>query len=329
MSCYHPMMMQWTGEYTDTGKRKYKFAWKYETEEMLIDPYSVKVPCGQCIGCRLDHSRQWADRMLLELDHTGKGVFITLTYRDEDIGHLAVEGFDYAERYSLSVRDAQLFMKRLRKHFSNKEIRFYLSGEYGTKRNRPHFHAILFGLDLNDFQKYEFVKKNKFGDPYYKSEVLESLWPFGMSSLSEVSWKTCAYVSRYVMKKQLGKSKEIYQLKSITPEFALMSRRPGIGAYYLEDHDFDFEQSNISLKDQYSGKTISIPKFIFNKLEFIDLDLYNVLKQSRKDFAIDRELLKLQQSDLGIEELLSIEEERKTRSVATLLRPLDTEENLY
>jgi hypothetical protein len=100
---------------------------------------TLELPCGQCIGCRLERSRQWAMRCLHESSLYDRNAFVTLTYDDE---HLPPGG-------SLNYPDFQRFMKRLRKN-SKSPIRFYMGGEYGESTLRPHFHVCLFGYDFPD-----------------------------------------------------------------------------------------------------------------------------------------------------------------------------------
>src|SRR3954449_8205389 len=88
------------------------------------------LPCGQCIGCRLERSRQWAMRCVHENKMHPRSSFVTLTYDDKNIPPAG----------SLSKRDFQLFMKRLRKSQSN-PLRFFACGEYGETTHRPHYHV--------------------------------------------------------------------------------------------------------------------------------------------------------------------------------------------
>ena len=137
MTCYHPLEC-WRVD----GQSKLAFV---KPREALIRE-KLEVPCGQCIGCRLERSRQWAVRCIHEAQLHKDNCFITLTYNDE---HLPSPP-------SLSVRDFQLFMKRLRKRFG-KGIRFFHCGEYGEKYGRPHYHACLFGFDFPDRVQFKGV----------------------------------------------------------------------------------------------------------------------------------------------------------------------------
>jgi hypothetical protein len=130
-------------------------------------------------------------------------------------------------------------MRRLRKHASS-QVRFFMCGEYGENLGRPHFHACLFGFDFID--KY-FHKHTPAGERLYRSPTLERLWPFGHSSLGEVTFESAAYVARYVTKKITGDpAKEHYrytdpdtgEIFDREPEFCQPSLKPGIGANWLK-----------------------------------------------------------------------------------------------
>lgn len=319
MSCYNPQFMRLVDRNGDD--KYYEFAGKYRGD--TIEP-GVVIPCGHCLGCRLDYSRQWADRMMLELDACdGKGIFLTLTYDNEhNEKNIVFEG-DLPICYTLDKRDWQLFIKKLRsrKEFENRSIRFYVAGEYGPTTQRNHLHCILFGVDLDDFQDLVYLKSNELGQPYYTSKYLVDIWQNGFITLSEVTWKTCAYVSRYVMKKAFhaadyenGLSLDNYRI----PEFSLMSRRPGIGAPYMDKHpDWqEYTEYYVTGKE----KSISMPKYFLKRLEKSDPVLYDKIKSDRVRFAQDRELLKLQQTDLSFEEQIELEYERKMKCVPLLCR---------
>lgn len=156
-------------------------------------------------------------------------VFITLTYAP---GNLPANG-------SLEYRDFQLFMKRLRKHFTGREIRFYMCGEYGELNQRPHYHACLFNVTFDD----QVPKgKSKSGQVFYDSALLEKLWGLGGVSVQPLVRETASYCARYIMKKVTGDDATIHystidedgEMRHKEPEFARMSLRPGIGARWLD-----------------------------------------------------------------------------------------------
>ena len=193
--------------------------------------------------------------------------FITLTYNNENL----------PDDYSISKPVLQKFFKRLRK-YTGAKLRYFACGEYGEKNNRPHYHAIIFGYDFPDKQLYT---KTANGDLLFRSPLLEKAWPYGFSTIGEATFESAAYVARYVMKKRKGDddhkdkhgktNKEHYQLVdsdsgeifNISPEFCLMSRRPGIGRQWLETFKTDTDKDFITVR----GKKMSLPKYYDNLLE--------------------------------------------------------------
>ena len=183
------------------------------------DRTCLKIPCGQCIGCRLEYSRSWAVRCCHESSLHIFNSFITLTY---DPSHLPVDG-------SLNIEHFQKFMKRLRKKLHPLKIRFFHCGEYGDLTRRPHYHALIFGYAFPDRKLF---KKSKSGD-LYTSELLTKVWGLGHASVGDLTFESAAYVARYIMKKVNGdlvkshyeaidyETGEIFNLK---PEYVSISR---------------------------------------------------------------------------------------------------------
>lgn len=192
----------------------------------------LELRCGQCIGCRLERSRQWAVRCMHENQLHRASSFVTLTYKDECL-----------ESLSLNYRDFQLFNKRARKKLG--PFRFFMAGEYGEKNWRPHFHTAMFGVHFSDRTPW---RTSPAGFQLYRSKTLEALWPHGNAEIGDVTFESAAYIARYVCKKVTGDdAKEHYsrvddrtgELVDLVPEFCNMSRRPGIGepwfARYMSD----------------------------------------------------------------------------------------------
>lgn len=314
MSCYHPLIGFPSLEKTKNGKEKLRIV-KMElsdTPEKLKENGAILIPCGKCIGCRLDYSRSWADRMMLELENTKKAIFLTLTYNNDNIVWSSFDEFGNPEFGTLNKRDCQLFLKRFRKYYGDFSIRFFLSGEYGSKTLRPHYHAIIFGISLGDISDIVDIGKNELGDRYYTSNTIERLWSNGFVLIADVNWKTCAYVSRYVTKKLNGISQDIrYEDRGQLPEFSLMSRKPGLGAYYLLEHPGCLDYDNINLSTIEGNIKLRIPKYYLTKLYIDDPVKYDNIIRERRKFVEDREILKLQKTDLKLLQYLELQENKK------------------
>lgn len=304
MSCYHPKRMLVLSD-RNTGELVYKFVGDAvdtaSAARLLPAPgcgsYDVvdvlNIPCRKCAGCRLDYSREWANRMLLEYQLTKKAVFVTLTYNDDNLPH---SSFGCA---TLSKRHVQLWLKRLRKYFSGTQIRYFLSGEYGPKTHRPHYHAILFGITLDDLLPISVCNVNELGQAAYQCSVLDDTWSYGFSSAASTSYDTFGYVSRYCLKKQGLKSylvKEVGEL-AYEPEFSLMSRKPGLGGYFVSNEHLD--GVNCTVSDGSSTKTFPLPSALLRTLHDVDPQKYAVLKESRKRLADDRLQMELDHTSLS------------------------------
>lgn len=198
------------------------------------DSRHLRLPCGQCIGCRLDRSRHWAVRVLHESKLHRVNSFVTLTYSDVYL----------PKDFSLDYRHFQLFMKRLRKRFG--ACRFYMCGEYGEQFARPHYHACIFGVGFPDRK----LLRESGGVRLYRSVELDRLWPMGHASVGEVTFESAAYVARYVCDKLNGQAAEWVsertglrhyercnpvtgEVSRVVPEFTRMSLKPGIGLNWL------------------------------------------------------------------------------------------------
>lgn len=242
--------------------------------------WNLKLPCGQCHGCRLERSRQWAIRCLHEASLHDSNCFVTLTYSDE---HLPSDGGLHHEHF-------QKFLKRLRKHFDPLKVRYYMAGEYGSNFGRPHFHAILFGVDFDD---KKILGKSPSGSILYRSDKLERLWPFGYSSIGDVSFQSAAYVARYVMKKVTGDaarrtyevvSTETGEVISRRPDYNAMSLKPGIGAGWFSKYSSDVFPHDRVVHDGTPSKP---PRYYDKLLKRVDPDAFENIKQNRVDNAPD------------------------------------------
>jgi len=230
---------------------------------------NLLLPCGSCLGCRLEKSRQWGTRILHEASLHDNNMFITLTYDDE---HLPIDE-------SINVKHFQLFMKKYRKKISPNKIRFFHCGEYGTENRRPHYHAIIFNHIFEDI-----TPCNQEG--MYQSENLSQIWENGFTSIGNVTLESATYVAKYILKKITGiPAQEHYshitrygEEVSLTPEYTTMSRRPGIASEWYEQFQGDiFPDNYITIK----GRKIPTPKYYLNKLKLTDEITYEQVRQSQ------------------------------------------------
>lgn len=221
MPCYHPLRA-----FLVSGPQGKGISFSSGTVGQALS-----LPCGRCIGCRLERARQWAVRIMHEAKMHDENAFLTLTYDSE---HLPPRG-------TLCVPDVQKFLKRLRSRLFPERIRFFLCGEYGEKLGRPHYHAIVFGFSFPD--KLPISEAGEFTE--YTSELLSETWGLGSARLGSVSFDSACYVANYATKKIVG-SKDIVDAhyRGLVPEFLLMSRRPGIGRSWIDKFGPEVFQSD-------------------------------------------------------------------------------------
>ena len=237
----------------------------------------MEVACGQCLGCRLDRSRMWAMRIVHEASLYDDNCFITLTYSPE---HLPYGGTLVKEHF-------QKFMKRLRKRFAPRKIRYYHCGEYGDQLDRPHYHACLFNLDFPDKELFQ----EREGNLLFTSQILSELWPYGFSTIGQLTFESAAYTARYCLKKVTGKNAHDHYLRCdengvafwLEPEYTTMSRRPGIGKDWYEKYKSDLFPSD-EVPVPGSGVFKKVPRYYETILQSEDADTHEEIKRLRKAF---------------------------------------------
>lgn len=212
----------------------------------------LRLPCGRCVGCRMDYALSWSIRCQHEAALYLQNSFVTLTYDD---AYLPPD-------QSLRYPDVQKFLKLLRWRMSPRRLRFFCAGEYGTLNDRPHYHLLLFNFDFSD--------KKKIGKQIFESAELSDLWPYGFASCGDVTPQSAAYVSRYSLKKVYGRvASESHYLDADTgsvrrAEFCTMSRRPGIGAGWYRRYEKDFFPSDYVV---VNGRKLRVPRFYSKMFE--------------------------------------------------------------
>lgn len=267
----------------------------------------VQIPCGRCIGCRLEYSRQWAVRLMHENQLHDKSCFLTLTYDQE---HLP-------EDLSLHKEHYQKFMKRLRKSLGRERIRFFACGEYGDLNARPHYHAIIFGYDPEDKLFYKDTPAGRL----WLSPSLSRLWSNGFVVGGSVSFESAAYVARYVMKKQYGLSRGNHYRGPDTertgllrePEFVLMSRRPGLASAWFDRFRTDVYPRDMVVQSGFRSKP---PRYYDSRLELVDPELYSAILSNRR-----RRASHLDEED-QTPDRLAVREKVRTASHSSLCRPV-------
>ena len=237
---------------------------------------AITVPCGQCVGCRIDRARDWSIRCVHEASTHDLNLFVTLTYSDDSI----------PDHGNLNHKDFKRFIRRI-KRYMGQHVRYFMCGEYGPQDARPHYHAILFGVEYPD----AYLWRTDGPYEYFRSTTLETHWNNGHVEFSPFSRQTANYVASYIMKKQTGeegaKSRErlvpetgeIIELKA---EYVAASNRPGIGHDWFQKYWRDVYPEDCIVMD---GKKWPVPRYYDKLLERKDPDLFEHIRQKRLAFA--------------------------------------------
>lgn len=227
-----------------------------------------EVPCGKCVGCRLDIGRMWSIRIQHEAQLYDTNLFVTMTYDDRKLAEKDPPEYLHP---SLDYRHVQLFMKRLRKRQGGKGVspgphgnfplRYFVAGEYG--HGRPHWHMVLFNAWFKDQKLW------MNGD--YVSESLEELWSYGNCTLGCVTAGRASYVAGYVNKKQRAGSARYERINwytgevvAVRPEFHEQSSKPGIGYWWYEKFGSDVFPGDFAVSD---GRRWKPPVYYWRKFK--------------------------------------------------------------
>lgn len=347
------------------GGKKWTNAYKWEDIPYLNkmaaslgnDIQYMRVPCGQCRICRIKKNFEWVARMQLEALSHKNAYFITLTYDDE---HLPIIPYYEAgdkiyinttNQGSLNPRDLELFWKRLRKNWGLKNLRYYAAGEYGTTRtNRPHYHAIVYDLDIIESELIRVPHKKEI----FYHEGLAEIWGKGFVSIRRIAegnvndpnyqlkLNTTAlmYTASYILKKRNGEKhwvKDYLEKGKYVKEFQRCST--GLGkAYYLEHKDIIYQvDGKVVTNDKISNSDarVQIQKIAYfdRKMAEENPDIMNLIKQHRQQLAEEEEKTRLAKTTLTLAEQFEIDRKtfdiRLNQSFESKMKRKHKENSLY
>lgn len=232
--------------------------------ERSPDPFGhadtgIFVPCGKCLACRINRRREWTQRLLHEAVNAKTAYFITLTY-DEAYLPLDKDG-----NPSVCKQDIQDFMQDLRNSFREvKGIRYFIGSEYGDL-GRPHYHGILYNVPesicdpCKDYVKGMPLTKKTGKFQSMINRRLNDIWKRGFATIGEMNRQRAGYCAKYFVDRR-----EVPD--GFTPNFSLMSRRPGLGCSHAEaiKDKVRYFNSHSLLTD--NGKYVPLPRYYDRKI---------------------------------------------------------------
>lgn len=200
----------------------------------------IPVPCGRCPLCRRRRVNEWVFRMQKEDEVSTSSYFVTLTY-DTNFVPITKNGF-----LTLDKSDVQKYMKRLRKaqaKTTDTKIRYYFVGEYGTKNDRPHYHAIIFNV--------------------HNEELIHKSWNLGQVVIGTVGGPSIAYTVKYLDKPY---KIPVHDRDDRQKEFQLQSK--GLGKNYLTKSMVAYHKADITRNyvTTQGGHKLPLPRYYRKKM---------------------------------------------------------------
>lgn len=252
MPCYHPIPAQLEHDYRpgQPPKRRMKLHPKGEPTHWL--------PCGTCLGCREIQQQQLSLRVIHEAKSHGNNQFLTLTYDDDKLPD------------GLQKADLQKFWKRLRKN-TNQQFKYLACGEYGERTHRPHYHAAVLGLAIDDLKKWD--SENS------RSQAIENIWKNGIVTVSELTQDRIRYVAGYVLKKA-GYRKQIYcDEDGVELENPYRDMSKALGKKWIERYQTDLRNGYL----QHEGAKFTIPRYYKDYIKSKNPDLDRHIEQQKSN----------------------------------------------
>lgn len=217
-----------------------------ESYEARIE--ATPMPCGRCLPCRINASRVWQHRIILENYQHSDSVFVTLTYSEAAIKLLSDD---------LNPKELKNFLERLRRRLNGTPFRYFAVGERGTDNGRAHLHAILFGLSK--------LHRKQITDAWSINGCQK-----GIVDLGEVNVHSAGYIAGYCLKKLTKKGDE--RLYGLSPEYARSSRKEGgLGLKTIQDIGKDLSKKRYFKPEvinafKYGKKSLPLGRYLTDKL---------------------------------------------------------------
>lgn len=274
MCCYTPMTAEFRPASKLLGTEHYlKFVPRGE--------HNIEIPCGKCLGCRLDRCGDWALRCMHEAQRYENNCFVTFTFKESPV--------------TCDVFYFQAFMKRLRRYCDRQNLpspRYFHSTEYGDRKFRPHHHAILFNYLPHDLVLFKYKKTGNL----YTSETLSRLWGHGFVTIGAVTHDSAAYVAAYTINRDTSRMfVDVDSGLILEPEKMTCSRgrknkkgewvEYSIGVAHFKN--FLDQYLNCEFIHDAKGRKRKIPRGYMRWLEQEFPEKYETLKENREQRAYE------------------------------------------
>lgn len=184
------------------GRGNSKYGFTVDTVSEFIN-----VPCGHCSECIARKQNFLTQRV--QMESLNNHLFMaTLTYNQESLPHVLVSS-GFSIKFA-DVHDMQNTFKRIRKNNGfTRPFKYLLVSELGSKKGRPHFHAI---ISLPKYPDDDFLTITNLESIMFKELLHE--WRRNYGSVRVPVYRPCCtYVRRFIH----GKLHTNYDLHYINP----------------------------------------------------------------------------------------------------------------
>ena len=212
--------------------------------------------------CRKQKSRDIQVRLLEDIKYNKNGIFIALTYSNEEYTKLyreiqektKLEGYDLDNQICKTA--VRRFYENYRKKYK-KTLRHWLITELGHgETEHVHMHGIVW-IEPNKYITEN--KKQNIKDQ--QKEFIKKYWKYGDIWVGEyVNEKTVNYCTKYVTK--IDKDHKLYK--------PIILSSKGIGSGYINSYNASKNKYNGKETKEYyisrNGHKINLPKYYKNKI---------------------------------------------------------------
>lgn len=194
-------------------------------DQPLILKDGTEVGCRRCKQCKANYVTDWVGRCIAEGEVSAAVSSVTLTYRDRGM-----------RSDLLTYSDFKSFVRRLRR--GGYPVRFVAAGEYGSKKGRAHWHAILFWRGRVPLHP---IRRN----------FEQTHWPHGFSFWDESNVSALRYVCKYIMKADGdGNAQALFR----------MSKYPPLGSEYFRRLARQYVNAGLAPQDaSYQFQGVNMP----------------------------------------------------------------------
>lgn len=205
----------------------------------------TEVACRECELCQLKAKNDWIGRNLAEAKSNKFAYVITATYGRGRVGEVLHE-----RAVILTYSDVQKLFKLLRRH--GYEFRLFVTGEYGSQKQRAHWNIILYSDDplpafagwdhkgrwtdnAREKQMVNWVRTDDQGQPVMRQNGSPAYWwPHGHIHWEKVTVGNVRYVCKYVLKDLDANGKQGQKGQSKDPPLGTKYFR-GLAERYVRD----------------------------------------------------------------------------------------------